>query len=134
MRRLDLTKEEFLLRERARQAVYRALDSGAIKKPSKCRDCKKDWAWLQAHHKDYDRPLDVAWVCQKCHTARHAKGEGIKGARLEKFKKSLISRKGRVQKPWNAPKQHLTFQQHVQKLAKEGKLPLLMNDQGQSAV
>jgi hypothetical protein len=24
-----------------------------------------------AHHEDYDRPLDVMWLCQPCHKQRH---------------------------------------------------------------
>jgi hypothetical protein len=25
-----------------------------------------------AHHENYDHPLDVVWLCQACHKARHA--------------------------------------------------------------
>jgi hypothetical protein len=26
---------------------------------------------LQAHHHDYDKPLEVSWYCQRCHNAVH---------------------------------------------------------------
>ena len=27
---------------------------------------------VHAHHEDYDKPLDVVWLCPVCHKARHA--------------------------------------------------------------
>jgi hypothetical protein len=33
---------------------------------------------VHAHHEDYSRPLDVTWLCQKCHVQRHVElGWGI---------------------------------------------------------
>lgn len=28
---------------------------------------------VQAHHDDYDRPLEIRWLCQKCHYEWHSK-------------------------------------------------------------
>ncbi len=52
----------------ARQAVHKALRAGGITKPAVCqvRGCKiagKLWA----HHVNYNRPLEVRWLC-KAHT------------------------------------------------------------------
>lgn len=53
----------------ARSAVSVALRKGELKKPSRCTDCKTELQ-LQGHHEDYDKPLDVIWLCQTCHTKR----------------------------------------------------------------
>lgn len=34
-----------------------------------CVDCGSPES--QMHHEDYDRPLDVIWLCRPCHLARH---------------------------------------------------------------
>ncbi len=49
-----------------RGKLYRAVKTGKVKKDSSCSYCgeiKK----LEAHHNDYNKPLDVIWVCRGCH-------------------------------------------------------------------
>ena len=58
----------------ARQSVAYALSKGRIKKAEKCEDCGSETK-LQAHHNDYLKPLEVQWLCQKCHAIRHRKHE-----------------------------------------------------------
>lgn len=54
----------------AQTAVSNALRDGRIKK-SPCVLCDaRDH--VHAHHRDYSRPLDVVWVCAKCHHRLHA--------------------------------------------------------------
>lgn len=43
---------------------------GNIIKPSKCSICASD-KWIEAHHADYTKPLDVVWLCKKCHVSIH---------------------------------------------------------------
>ena len=50
--------------------VQRALFNGIIKRPENCEECNCDKE-LEAHHEDYDKPLDVKWLCIKCHNKRH---------------------------------------------------------------
>lgn len=38
-------------------------DGKLVKLPCKCGETK-----VQAHHEDYDEPLNVEWMCQKCHS------------------------------------------------------------------
>lgn len=55
-------------RVRCHNAVARATKAGTlIKQP--CDVCGDEKS--VAHHEDYDRPLDVTWLCQPCHKARH---------------------------------------------------------------
>lgn len=55
---------------RARTAVSNAVRDGRLcRKP--CEQCGADKA--QAHHHDYSKPLDVEWLCFRCHMAEHGK-------------------------------------------------------------
>lgn len=49
-------------------AVARAVRNGElVRQPCvRCGDVKS-----LAHHEDYDKPLDVVWLCQPCHKQRH---------------------------------------------------------------
>lgn len=55
-------------KRKAHKAVERALADGSlVQKPcEKCGDPNS-----QAHHEDYSKPLEVNWLCQKDHKARH---------------------------------------------------------------
>jgi ribosomal protein S27AE len=55
-------------RTRAHNAVTRAVRSGKlVRQPcERCGEIKS-----LAHHEDYDKPLEVVWLCQPCHKQRH---------------------------------------------------------------
>lgn len=55
---------------KARQAVSYALKSGKIIKPNKCENCL-EIKIVEGHHFDYGKPLDVIWMCRKCHSLSH---------------------------------------------------------------
>ena len=57
------------LKHKARTAVWLALKSKAISKPKTCSECLKKKK-LESHHDDYSKPLDVIWLCHKCHSKR----------------------------------------------------------------
>lgn len=57
---------------RARDKLQYNLDSNKIEKPTRCQICGKETK-LQAHHHDYNKPLDVIWVCDRCHKDIHIK-------------------------------------------------------------
>lgn len=56
-------------RYRAQTAVGNALRDGKIeKKPCFFCNTTKN---LHAHHRDYSKPLEVTWLCAKCHHRLH---------------------------------------------------------------
>jgi len=52
---------------RARKAVEYAVRSGKLKRQL-CEKCGKS---AQAHHDDYEKPLDVRWLCPVHHAVIH---------------------------------------------------------------
>lgn len=54
----------------AHNAVYIARKDGAIE-PRPCEECGATPAC--AHHDDYNKPLEVRWLCPKHHMGHHAK-------------------------------------------------------------
>ena len=41
-----------------------------VKRPTKCENCRKERK-VVAHHPDYNRPLNVVWLCYSCHKKLH---------------------------------------------------------------
>lgn len=60
------------LAEKAHRAVYNAVRYGRLEK-APCQICGSD-QHIIAHHHDYTKPLDVTWLCQRCHARGHASG------------------------------------------------------------
>lgn len=56
---------------RARNAVEYALRKGTLKRATSCFFCEGSER-LEAHHVDYHRPLDIYWLCSRCHGKLHA--------------------------------------------------------------
>jgi len=46
--------------------VRRAVKSGELLRPESCPQCGEKTI-VDAHHEDYGKPLDVDWMCRKCH-------------------------------------------------------------------
>ena len=51
-------------------AVSWAIKSGKLVRQP-CEDCGKIPS--EAHHTDYSKPLDVRWLCRKCHLGLHGR-------------------------------------------------------------
>lgn len=54
---------------KAHNAVNNAVRDGRLKKLP-CEFCAAER--VHAHHKDYSKPLEVVWLCAKCHHRLHA--------------------------------------------------------------
>ena len=54
----------------SQRAVRLALESGALVRPSECSSCRATCK-PDAHHDDYAQPLNVRWLCKRCHRAHH---------------------------------------------------------------
>lgn len=50
----------------ARKRLHYMVRKGVIVKPATCEICHEKTA-VQGHHEDYERPLDVKWLCTSCH-------------------------------------------------------------------
>lgn len=62
---------------KAHCAVNNAVRDGRLKKLP-CEFCNSEN--VHAHHKDYTKPLDVVWLCAKCHNRLHANFPELEGA------------------------------------------------------
>lgn len=68
----------------AQNVVEKAILRGILSRPSSCGTCgvsdykfKDGRSAIQAHHDNYNKPLDVRWLCQKCHHAWHKANTAI---------------------------------------------------------
>lgn len=55
-------------KQKARTAVGNAIRDGRLRRLP-CEVCGIEKT--QAHHEDYSKPLDVRWLCFRCHRAEH---------------------------------------------------------------
>lgn len=70
--------------DRAQNMVEYAIRAGSLHRPSVCEACggtgqafKDGRAPIQAHHADYNRPLDVMWLCKGCHHDWHRRFRAV---------------------------------------------------------
>lgn len=59
-------RAKHILKFKARQDVNNAIAKGLLLKPMYCSDCDK-YDRIEAHHEDYNKPLEIIWLCKKCH-------------------------------------------------------------------
>ncbi len=59
-------------KRKAHQMVGNAITVGRLTRPSICESCFNE-RFTEGHHEDYSKPLDVEWLCKKCHIELHRK-------------------------------------------------------------
>ena len=65
------------IKRAAQIMVGNAVRDGRLYKNKSCESCGQSPKRLHGHHDDYAYPLQVRWLCQKCHSAWHKlNGEG----------------------------------------------------------
>jgi hypothetical protein len=67
-KKYEVQKENHPEKEKARVALNDAVRVGKIKK-GLCVICKSNK--VEAHHPDYQKPLDIIWLCKDHHTKLH---------------------------------------------------------------
>ncbi len=56
--------------DRNYSAVIKAVRNGQLQGQSKCEKCGQPS--VVKHHEDYSKPLDVMYLCNRCHRLRHS--------------------------------------------------------------
>lgn len=104
------------LKHKAHTILNDALKSNKITKPLLCENCKKEKE-LQAHHEDYNKPLEVVWLCSKCHHELHK----LKRIENNLYKpKKIYIKKGYNNKGKSKPYKKPLFYEKAKKLRDEG--------------
>ncbi len=62
--------KKYPYKQKARYILRDNILSGKVIKPKKCISCGKVKK-LEGHHIDYDKPLEVLWLCRSCHCKLH---------------------------------------------------------------
>jgi hypothetical protein len=69
--------------DKAQNLLETAIQQGIIQRKTHCEKCgsspmfKNGRTGIQAHHFDYNKPLDVIWFCQKCHHEWHKNNKAV---------------------------------------------------------
>lgn len=61
-------------RRRATKRVQTALLNGKLVRPTECENVGSlfgHFGQIEGHHEDYAEPLDITWLCKRCHTRLH---------------------------------------------------------------
>lgn len=69
--------------DRAQNLCEEAVKRGILKRKAVCEKCgatpvfSDGRSGIHAHHRDYNKPLDVMWLCQQCHHEWHKNNRAI---------------------------------------------------------
>jgi DNA-binding CsgD family transcriptional regulator len=60
-------------KRRSRALARAAVKKGILVQPDLCEGCASKTRRTEMHHPDYSKPLEVQWLCKKCHVAETQK-------------------------------------------------------------
>src|ERR1700730_8839309 len=67
------------VKDHARYVSAKAVERGILK-PKPCQVCgavqNPDGTHIHKHHLDYDKPLEIKWLCRTCHFNEHMRLKG----------------------------------------------------------
>jgi len=63
-------RQKYPDRVKANNAINHAIERGDIIRPTTCERCGKTCK-PDGHHPDYNKPLEVQWLCCECHKVEH---------------------------------------------------------------
>lgn len=72
LKRTSEYKVLFPEKSKAHQILNDAISLNKLTKDICCEICDSTTRKLNGHHYDYSKPLDVIWLCRKCHLALHS--------------------------------------------------------------
>ena len=77
-------------KKRANVILKRAVESGALVRPSMCSKCGERGK-IEGHHADYSKPLEVEWLCTGCHGETWKKErKGLQAKKRGGYKGSML--------------------------------------------
>lgn len=56
--------------------LSQAIKMGRVVKPKQCSQCPNTGR-IEGHHEDYNKPLEVEWLCRECHAKIPPKGAAV---------------------------------------------------------
>ena len=59
--------ERYRTMTNAGNLIWRALQAGLLIRATECEKCHTSSGMIEAAHTDYTKPLEVLWLCRKCH-------------------------------------------------------------------
>ena len=68
----NLAKFRYPTQRKAIWTLNNAIQDGRAIRPETCSRCGQK-ARIEGHHHDYSKPLDVIWLCRRCHVEEHAR-------------------------------------------------------------
>lgn len=83
--------------DRAQNLLEKAIEKGIVIRKTHCEKCNDTGTFadgrskIQAHHCDYNKPLEVMWLCQKCHHDWHKDNQAIPRKEVQEEASRLCS-------------------------------------------